>query len=162
VTSRCEPGRKKNATIPSTTELNRPRPRVDHANRLGHLPEADKKRIFGFLVRLRRLQFFARRRSGRRHAARHPWRRRSRARYRRAPADHAPLLGAVDAELGNESGLASAASCPVCLPSAAASPSNQADRRRSERLRRARGRNRRAPDTSLGDDWPSIAPAMQP
>src|SRR6195256_5501230 len=101
-----------------------PRPRVDHANRLGHLPEADKKRIFGFLVRLRRLQFF--RSATKRAAARSTSplapkiesavsARASRSRTRcLAPSMPSWVTKVV---------LPNAASWPVCLPSAAASPS---------------------------------------
>src|SRR5450432_539274 len=100
------------------------RPRIDHANRLGHFPEAGKKRIFDFLVRHRRLQFF---RSATKRAA------------ARSTSPLAPKIESAVSARARRSltrclapsmpswvtkvVLPSAASCPVCLPSAAASPS---------------------------------------
>ena len=65
------------------------RPRIDHADRPRHLPEADKEALRFLARHALPVSSCARRRSARRRAARRPWRRRSTAPNRRAPAGRA-------------------------------------------------------------------------
>src|SRR6266436_2846576 len=100
------------------------RPRIDHADRPRHLPEAEQYRIVGLFACHRRLQFL---RSATNRAA------------ARSTSPLAPKIESAVSARANRSRtrclapsipswvtkvvLPKVASCPVCLPSAAASPS---------------------------------------